>query len=66
MLKDSHERCTQAQVAALEASLDWCPMIFGDGQRVGSLVQKCYCGQCNSMPMTDGQRFLFMRANGNQ
>eukprot|EP00973_Karenia_brevis_P096228 12431282-Karenia_brevis.AAC.1 len=66
MLKHVNERCTQAQVAALEASLDWCPMILGDGQKVGSLVQKCCCEQCNSMPMTDGQWFLFKRANSNQ
>eukprot|EP00973_Karenia_brevis_P076427 10618656-Karenia_brevis.AAC.1 len=31
MLHDMHEKCTQEQLAALEAGLDWLPMIFGDG-----------------------------------
>eukprot|EP00973_Karenia_brevis_P068687 9550750-Karenia_brevis.AAC.1 len=30
-------------MAALEASLDWVPMILGDGQKVGSFVQKYDC-----------------------
>eukprot|EP00973_Karenia_brevis_P017981 2470929-Karenia_brevis.AAC.1 len=32
-----NERCVQEQIAALEASLDWAPMILGDGQTIGSL-----------------------------
>eukprot|EP00973_Karenia_brevis_P055069 7655686-Karenia_brevis.AAC.1 len=31
MLKEMNEKCTQEQIAALEASLDWVPMILGDG-----------------------------------
>eukprot|EP00973_Karenia_brevis_P032065 4423948-Karenia_brevis.AAC.1 len=61
-----NEECTQEQIAALEASLDWLPMIPGDGQQGGLLVQKHYYKKSNAMPMTDGQWFLFKRANGNQ
>eukprot|EP00973_Karenia_brevis_P047181 6548509-Karenia_brevis.AAC.1 len=65
-LHDVHDTCTQQQSAALEAGLDWVPMILGDGRVVGSLVQKFYCEQFNAMPITDGQWFLFKKANGNQ
>eukprot|EP00973_Karenia_brevis_P039944 5513364-Karenia_brevis.AAC.2 len=43
MLKDINEKCTQDQLAVIEAALDWTPMILGDGHVVGSLVQKYYC-----------------------
>eukprot|EP00973_Karenia_brevis_P094800 12424246-Karenia_brevis.AAC.1 len=41
-------------------------MIRGDGQVVGSLVQKYYCESCKAMPMTDGQWFLYRNATGGQ
>eukprot|EP00973_Karenia_brevis_P084488 11727297-Karenia_brevis.AAC.1 len=37
VLHDTNEMCTQEQIAAFEAALDWVPMILGDGQTVGSL-----------------------------
>eukprot|EP00973_Karenia_brevis_P045994 6370669-Karenia_brevis.AAC.1 len=55
LLHDVHKNCTQQRIVALEAGLDWVPMILGDGRAVGSLVQKYYCEQCNAMPITDGQ-----------
>eukprot|EP00973_Karenia_brevis_P072244 10036535-Karenia_brevis.AAC.1 len=39
MLHDMNETCTQEQIAAFEAALNLVPMILGDGQKVGSLVQ---------------------------
>eukprot|EP00973_Karenia_brevis_P077883 10821465-Karenia_brevis.AAC.1 len=41
-------------------------MMLGNRQKVRSLVQKYYCEKRNAMLMTDGQWFLFERANGNQ
>eukprot|EP00973_Karenia_brevis_P092387 12412204-Karenia_brevis.AAC.1 len=66
MLHDVHEKCTQQQIAAIEARLDWVPSILGDGAVVGSLVQEDYGEKCNAMPATDGQWFLFKKAIGNQ
>eukprot|EP00973_Karenia_brevis_P015821 2165623-Karenia_brevis.AAC.1 len=40
MLKEMNDRCTQEQIAAFEASLDWVPMIFGDGQENCEKVQR--------------------------
>eukprot|EP00973_Karenia_brevis_P085888 11913178-Karenia_brevis.AAC.1 len=33
MLKDMNEKCTQEQIAALEASLGWAPVMRGDGPK---------------------------------
>eukprot|EP00973_Karenia_brevis_P035035 4831158-Karenia_brevis.AAC.1 len=33
MLKEMKEKRTQEQIAATEASLDWVPMILGDGPK---------------------------------
>eukprot|EP00973_Karenia_brevis_P089789 12399485-Karenia_brevis.AAC.1 len=41
-------------------------MVLGDGKAVGSMVQKYYCEKCLSMPITDGQWFLYRKANGGQ
>eukprot|EP00973_Karenia_brevis_P001749 238068-Karenia_brevis.AAC.1 len=35
LLHHVHEKCTQQQIAALEAGLDLVPMILGDGHVVG-------------------------------
>eukprot|EP00973_Karenia_brevis_P069946 9725862-Karenia_brevis.AAC.2 len=66
MLKDMNEKRTKDQLAILEAGLDWVPMILGDGQVVGPVVQKYYCESCKAMPRTDGQWFLFRKSNGSQ
>eukprot|EP00973_Karenia_brevis_P084300 11699815-Karenia_brevis.AAC.1 len=58
MLVDLHERFTRQQLGALKLSLDWTPVILGDGHTVGSFVQKYYLEQCNTMPLRDGQWYL--------
>eukprot|EP00973_Karenia_brevis_P054952 7640558-Karenia_brevis.AAC.1 len=63
MMKDINARCTKEQLTVLEAGLDWVPMVLGDCQAVGSLVQKYYCETCKSMPITDGQWFLYRESN---
>eukprot|EP00973_Karenia_brevis_P067059 9326571-Karenia_brevis.AAC.1 len=66
MLKNINEKCTQDQLAVIEAGLGRTSMIFGDGHVVGSLVQQENCEACKSMPITDGQWFLLRKANGQQ
>eukprot|EP00973_Karenia_brevis_P089165 12364623-Karenia_brevis.AAC.2 len=64
MLVDLHGKCTGQQLGALKLSLYWTPMILGDGHTIGSLIQKYYCEQCNTMPLRDGQGYLFSKSNG--
>eukprot|EP00973_Karenia_brevis_P078316 10874240-Karenia_brevis.AAC.1 len=64
MIVDLHEKCTRQQLAARQASLDWTPMILGDGHTGGSFIQKYDCKQCNTMPLRDGQWYLFSKSNG--
>eukprot|EP00973_Karenia_brevis_P086289 11965686-Karenia_brevis.AAC.1 len=39
-------------------------MILGDGKTLGACIQKYYCQQCNTMPLRDGQWYLFSKSNG--
>eukprot|EP00973_Karenia_brevis_P028359 3909875-Karenia_brevis.AAC.1 len=64
MLVDLQEKCTRQQLGALKLSLDWTPMILGDGHIVGSFSQKCYCEECNTMPLRDGPWYLSSKSNG--
>eukprot|EP00973_Karenia_brevis_P043112 5969533-Karenia_brevis.AAC.1 len=63
MLKDAQEKCTRHQFFVLKTTLDWVPTILGDGQTVGSLCQTYYCEPCYTMPLREGQWFLFDWAN---
>eukprot|EP00973_Karenia_brevis_P054343 7550301-Karenia_brevis.AAC.1 len=55
MLKDIQDKCTREQFVALKASLDWVPLVLGDGKALGSMIQKYSCAVRMSMPITDGQ-----------
>eukprot|EP00973_Karenia_brevis_P071795 9977210-Karenia_brevis.AAC.1 len=60
------DKSCQDRLAALEASIDWIPTILGDDFMVGSIAHKNYCEKCNTMPIADGQWFLYRRNNGKQ
>eukprot|EP00973_Karenia_brevis_P051695 7180404-Karenia_brevis.AAC.1 len=64
MRKDMHETWIRKQFTALKHGLAWVPRILGDGQQVGSSCKKYYCQKCNTMPLREGQWFLFEGSGG--
>eukprot|EP00973_Karenia_brevis_P058688 8173880-Karenia_brevis.AAC.1 len=59
-----HQKCSRKQFTAVKHGLAWIPHILGDGQQVGSICQKHDCEKCNTMPLREGQLFLFERSGG--
>eukprot|EP00973_Karenia_brevis_P046659 6473306-Karenia_brevis.AAC.1 len=66
MRQDVRKCYLQGCLPARELQIDWIPLVIPDGHLPGSLVLKRCCAKCRTMPMLDGQWFLFEKHTGKQ